>query len=161
MTRTIVAYIGEGRKYWPLIERAIDVAEERQARLIFYDSDAASMFSNPLPTVWSADGQKEQFDDRLDPEQLEKAGREEVRDHVIHARDRGIDAWGWLPSKRDAKALGEYAQQHGATLVIIPKQLEKSGLGDWLRGRPTAEQIVEESEQPVLEVDLEPEAAKT
>lgn len=161
MAGSIIAYVGEGQKYWPLIEQAIDLAGKRQARLIFYDADAASMFSNPLPTVWSADGLKEQFDNRLDPEQLEKAGREELRDRVLHARERGVDAWGWLPSKRDAEALGEYAHEQNATLVVIPKQLEKHGLTGWLKGRPTASEIVDQAEQPVLEVDLEPEAAKT
>jgi hypothetical protein len=161
MPNTIIAYVGEGPRYWPLIEQSIDLATARQARLIFYDADAASAFSSPLPTVWSGDGLAEQFDDRLNPEQLEKAGRQELRDRVLHARDKGVDAWGWLPSKRDAKTLGEYAQQQNASLVIIPTELEKHGLMDMLKGRPTAEEIVDESDQPVLEVDLEPEGAKT
>jgi hypothetical protein len=160
MTASIIAYIGEGTRYWPLIERAIDLAEQRKARLIFSDVDAASAFSNPLPTWFSADGLEKQFDNRLDPEQLEKAGREDLRERVVHARDRGIDAWGWLPSKRDATALGEYATEQDAVLLIVPKQLERHGLGDWLKGRPTGSDIAEQTDQPVLEVDLEPEAAK-
>jgi nucleotide-binding universal stress UspA family protein len=158
---SIIAYIGEGPRYWPLIEQAIDLAAERKSRLILYDVDAASAFSSPLPTWWSADGLDKQFGNRLDLEQLEKAGREELRDRVRHARDRGVEAWGWLPQKRDAQALAEYAGEQDATLVIIPKQLEKQGLLDALRGRPTAEEIVEETDSPVLEVDLEPETAKT
>jgi len=158
---SIIAYVGEGPRYWPLIERAIDLAAGRKAALILYDVDAASAFSSPLPTIWSSEGLADQFGDRLDLEQLEKAGREELRDRVRHARDRGVEAWGWLPQKRDAAALGEYAAKQGASLVIIPKQLEKHGLLDALKGRPTAEEIVEETDSPVLEVDLEHRAAKT
>jgi hypothetical protein len=158
---TIIAYIGEGPRYWPLIEQAIDMAADRKASLILYDVDAASAFSSPLPTVWSSDGLKDQFGDRLDLEQLEKAGREELRDRVRHARERGVEAWGWLAQKRDAHALGEYALGQEATLVIIPKQLEKKGLLDTLKGRPSVEEIVVETESAVIEVDLEPEAAKT
>lgn len=160
MPPSIIAYIGEGPRYWPLIERAIDLAATRKASLILYDVDGASPFSSPVPNEWSSEGLPEQFEDRLSPEQLEKAGREELRDRVMHARDREVDAWGWLPKKRDAATLGAYAAAQGASLVIIPKQLEKQGLLDALRGRPTAEEIVEETDSPVLEVDLEPETAK-
>jgi nucleotide-binding universal stress UspA family protein len=161
MPPTIIAYIGDGPRYWPLIERAIDLAASRKAGLILYDVDGASPFSSPRPNEWSSEGLAEQFQDRLSPQQLEKAGREELRDRVIHARDRGIETWGWLPKKRDAQTLGEYAAQQGASLVVIPTQLEKHGLLDMLRGRPSADEIVEETDSPVLEVDLEPEAAKT
>jgi nucleotide-binding universal stress UspA family protein len=160
MAGTIVAYIGEGPSYWPLAERAAELAASRKSRLIFYDVDAASAFSNPLPTVWSAEGEAEQFGDRLDPEQLDKAGRPELRDRVARARDEGVDAWGWLPSKRDAKELAEYAAKQNATLLVIPSTLEQKGLADWLKGRPSADEVVEEADQPVLVVDLEPEAAK-
>ena len=160
MTGTIVAYIGEGAAYWPLAERATDLAKSRNSSLIFYDVDAASAFSNPLPTVWSASGEAEQFGDRLDAEQLDKAGRPELRDRVSRAREAGVDAWGWLPSKRDAHALAEYAAKQDASLLVIPSTLEQKGLADWLKGRPSADEVVEEADQPVLVVDLEPEAAK-
>jgi nucleotide-binding universal stress UspA family protein len=160
MPKTIVAYTGEGETYRPLNERALDLARRTKARLIFYDVDAASAFSNPLPTWWSAPGEKEQFGSRLNPEQLDKAGRHELRDRVAFARSAGVDAWAWLPSKRDAQALGEYASEQGADLLLVPSTLEQKGLADWLKGRPTVEDIANEANQPVLTVDLEPEAAK-
>src|SRR5690606_1552070 len=107
--------------------KAIDLAATRKTPLIFYDVDAASAFSSPLPTVWSSDGLADQFGNRLDPDQLEKAGRGELRDRVIHARDRGVDAWAWLPQKRDAEALAEYAAEQDASLVVIPRNLERHG----------------------------------
>lgn len=155
MSNCIIAYTGEGDHFWPLIERATSIAKQRQARLIFYDSDAASRLgANPLPTVWSGDGLKEQFGDRLGPQQLEKAGREELRDRVERARREGIDAYGWLPSKRGAKELSEYATDQGADLLIIPSDLEQNGLGDWLKGQPSADKVADETELPILVVDL-------
>lgn len=160
MSGCIVAYMGEGQRYSPLVERSIEVAKARDARLILYDADSASMFSSPLPTVWSADGEAEQFDDKLSPRQLEKVGKQELRDHVAHAREVGVNAYGWPATKRDAKEFAAYASSQDATLVIIPSHLEKSGLGDWLKGRPSGEQLTEETDQPVMEVELEPEPAK-
>ena len=159
MPQCIIAYTGEGDHYWPLIEKAIETAKASNARLIFYDSDAASRLgANPLPTWWSGEGLKEQFDNRLDLEQLEKAGREELRDRVRHARDLGVDAYGWLPSKRGAKELADYATEQHADLLIIPSDLEQTGLTDWLKGSPSAEKISKEASQPVLVVELKSEA---
>src|SRR5512139_3870788 len=78
----VVAYVGEGERYEPLVERAIEVARSHQSRLILFDGDAASKFSSPLPTWWSADGQREQFGERLEPADLEKAGRPELQRQV-------------------------------------------------------------------------------
>lgn len=160
MQDCIIAYSGEGKHYRPLVERSIEMAKSRQARLIFYDSDAASRLgANPLPTAWSGEGLKEQFGNRLDPEQLEKAGREELRDRVLHAREQGLDAWGWLPSKRGAHEFAEYANEQNATLLIVPSDLDQNGLGGWMKGQPTTEKIDEETDQPVIVVDLKQEAA--
>jgi len=160
MSRCVIAYTGEGSRFWPLIEHAIELAKARGAALIFYDADAASAFSNPLPTWWSAEGEKEQFGDRLGPVELEKAGCEELSQRVENARAQGVDAFGWLPSKRDASALAEYATEQEADLLVIPSSLEQKGLGDWLKGRPSADEVVDKTELPVVIVDLEPEAAK-
>jgi nucleotide-binding universal stress UspA family protein len=160
MNECIVAYTGEGERYWPLIEKSIDLAKARSARLIFYDADAASMFANPLPTWWSADGEEEQFPTRLTPEHLEKAGQEELQRRVEHARGLDVDAYGWLPSKRDAEALAEYAEEQHATLIVVPSSLDERGLKDWIQGRPSGEDVAEATHQPVVTVELEPEAAK-
>jgi nucleotide-binding universal stress UspA family protein len=162
MQNCIISYTGEGQHYWPLIERSIELAKEQQARLIFYDADSASRLgASPLPTVWSGEGLAEQFDNRLDPEQLEKAGREELRDRVRHAREQGVDAWAWLPSKRGATELAEYANQQHATLLVVPSDLDQGGLSGWFKGQPSTEQVAVEADQPVVVVDLEPEQATT
>lgn len=160
MTECIIAYTGEGERYWPLIEKSIDLAKTRSARLILYNVDSASRFANPLPTWWSADGEEDQFPSMLTPEHLEKAGQHELKKRVEHARDRGIDAYGWLPSKRDAHTLAEYADEHGATLIVIPSSLEEHGLAEWLKGQPSDAELDESTHQPVVLVDLEPLSAK-
>lgn len=161
MPGCIVSYTGEGQHFWPLVERSIELAKERGARLIFYDADAASRLgANPLPTWWSGEGLKEQFDNRLDPEQLEKAGREELRDRVAHARDQGIDAYGWLPAKRGAHELADYANEQRATLLVVPSDLDRGGLAGWLKGQPSTDKIAHEAHQPVIVVELEPARVK-
>ena len=51
MSKSVIAYTGEGQHFWPLIERAIEIARDRDSRLILYDAGAASRLgANPLPT---------------------------------------------------------------------------------------------------------------
>lgn len=158
MPGCIIVYVGEGDHYWPLIARATAIAKQRESRLIFYDSDAASRLgASPLPTWWSSDGLPEQFENRLGPDELERAGRQELRDHVANARSEGIDAHAWLPSKRGARELAEYATEQRADLLIIPSDLEQKGLADWLKGQPTADEVADETKLPLLVVDLKQE----
>jgi len=158
----IIAYTGEGERYAPMFEQAMEAAEASSARLIFYNADAASRFGGePLPTFWSGEGDGDQFGSRLTPEMLEKAGRQELQGWVLNARARNIDAWGWLPSSRGADALAEYANEQGADLLFVPSDIEHTGLGGWLKGQPSAEQIGEAADQPVVIVELEPMAAAT
>lgn len=160
MAECIVAYTGEGERYRPLIEKSMELAQARSSRLIFYDADAASQMGNPLPTFWSStDGPGEEHHDRLGPVDLEKAGRAELRDRVNRARELGIDAFGWLPVKRGAKDLADYATEQEATLLIVPSDLDHQGLSGWFKRKPSVEKITEEADQPVLVVELEPQVA--
>ena len=155
MSHCIIAYLGEGDRFWPVIERATSIAMRRHSRLIFYDTDAASRLgANPLPTFWSADGLREQFGDRLGPAELERAGCEELRDRVQRARHDGIDAYGWLPSKRGAKDLAEYATAQGADLLVVPADLEPHGLAEWFKGLPSAREVAGETHLPLVVVEL-------
>ncbi|MGE3075367.1 MAG: hypothetical protein AB7N24_16550 [Dehalococcoidia bacterium] len=161
MTECIVAYTGEGQRYWPLIEKSIDLANARRARLILYDADAASRFTDPLPNWWASEGAEEQYPSVLSPEHLEKAGQPELQHRVEHARQLGVDAYGWLPAKKDANSLAEYADEQGATLIVVPSSLEEDGaLTRWIKGQPKAEDVADTAQQPVLRVDVEPAAAK-
>ncbi|MGE0599750.1 MAG: universal stress protein [Dehalococcoidia bacterium] len=161
MTECIVAYTGEGQRYWPLIEKSIDLANARSARLIIYDADSASRLSDPLPNWWASEGEAEQYPNLLSPEHLEKAGQKELQQRVEHARGLGVDAYGWLPSKRDAETLAEYAEEQGATLIVVPSSLEEQGaLTRWIKGQPRSQEVAESASQPVLRVDVEPASAK-
>lgn len=155
----ILAYTGENERYRPLDQRALDAAKSAGARLIYYDADAASRLgaagASPLPTVWSADGEQDQFGNRLDPVQLEKAGRAWLRDTVIAARAEGVEAFGWLPSSNSAESLAEYAHEQGADLIFVPKDLDQGGLTAWLKGQPTLDNIKDEMNEPLVTVDLD------
>jgi len=155
----IVAYTGEDERFRPIDKLATESAKRANARLIFYDSDAASRLgaagASPLPTIWSGDGEKEQFGNKLGPVQLEKAGRSWLKHTVEMARAEGVDAFGWLPSSNSAEGLAEYAAEQHADLVYVPKDLDRSGLSAWLKGQPTLEAVREEVEGPVVTVDLD------
>lgn len=116
---TIVAVTGdEERKH--VLDRAQALANERQATVILFDRDAdLGPLQSPLPTDWSADGEEEQFSDRLDPGDLERAGQAALGRQVQRLRDAGVDAYGWLPSTADAKSLTEYAAKQHADVVLL------------------------------------------
>ncbi|HEY2888086.1 MAG TPA: hypothetical protein VGJ17_05690 [Candidatus Limnocylindrales bacterium] len=119
--RTIVAVIGEDTRYDALRQRAEDRALADHATLILYDLDAGrDPLESPLPTDWSAEGTEEAVADRLGPDELEAAGRHAVADQVRAARERGLDAWGWLPAHADKDTLSAYADDLTDPLILVP-----------------------------------------
>ena len=103
------------------------LASEQAARLILYDWDAATVLGDPLPSVWSGDGAKEETPTELDETDLEAAGRAQIADQVTEARRSGVPATAWLPSEPGPDALVRYAREHGATTIVVPADLEASG----------------------------------
>src|SRR6187431_1603243 len=122
-TRTIVAVTGEDDRYRAVRSRATALAAAGQGTVILYDLDAGGLFASPVPTVWSGEGQQELVDeeagprDRLDPDELDTAGRSAIAEQVRSLRSAGVDAWGWLPTTKDAGDLAAYAERQGASLV--------------------------------------------
>lgn len=138
----IVAVIGEDDRFADAWQRGIDLATERRRPLILYDWDAASLLGEPLPTQWSSDGWEDRFPDRLDPTQLEAAGRASIAEQVQRARDQGVEAYAWLPADHGPQALAEYVGAQGASTVVVPAALtELGGLDAALAGtsRPAEE----------------------
>lgn len=153
----IIAYTAEDDRYRVVRNAAIDMAKSAEARLILYDIDAApgglgpltnALDGSPLPTEWSADGTMREFPDRLSPEDLERAGRHTIADQVAAARREGVEAFAWLPSKRGADYLADYAQDQGADLILLPHELKEPGLIKRLRKETFAE-AVKDAEMPV------------
>ncbi len=160
--KVIVAYTGEGDRYRAMRKAAVATAAQSEARLIFYDIDAAPKsiagISNPLegspmPTSWSGEGETQLFGDSLMPEDLERAGRHGAAQMVEEARRAGVDAYGWLPSSRGGDDLVKYATEQGANLVLLPAELEDPGIMQRLRGVGGAEKAAEDSGLPVALVD--------
>jgi nucleotide-binding universal stress UspA family protein len=146
--RTIVVYSGEGDRFEGVRRRAVELARESGATLVFYDADAASPFESPLPTNWSAEGADERIPNRLEPDDLDAAGRGSLADQVRQARADGVEAYGWLPSTADAHDLAKYAEEVGADLILMPAELKDPGLVDRVRGR-TAEATRDAARVPV------------
>jgi nucleotide-binding universal stress UspA family protein len=112
--------------------RAIELAQQRRAALIFYDAEAGdSMLADPLPNQWSGHGEEELFGERLSANDLEAAGRAPLARQVREAEAAGVQAWGWLPSDGKPESLREYAARHGASTVVVARGTK---LGDTLAG---------------------------
>ncbi len=111
---------GKDDAYGPVRKRAAEVARSAASTVILWAADAsAGPFESPLPTNWSADGETEQFGDRLGPNDLIAAGHEWLANQVGELRTAGVDAWGWLPETADANHLASYAVGQGATLLLV------------------------------------------
>ena len=140
----IIAVTGEDDRYHAVRERASNLAAEEGRPVVLYDIDAGGLFASPVPTAWSGGGERELMAEeagpaeRLDPDELETAGRPALADQVRSLRARGIDAWGWLPTGRDLADLAGYAERHHATRVLVPAALEDPGPLDRFLGRDRA-----------------------
>lgn len=119
--RTIVAVTTEDDRLAEVREQGVERALEAHATLILYDLTAGEgPLESPLPTGWSAEGTEEAVSDRLGPDELEAAGRAAIARQVRAARERGVDAWGWLPDSDDDATLLQYASEQPSPLVLVP-----------------------------------------
>lgn len=142
-SQVIVAVTGEGEAYDAVRRRASELAAGGAGSVILYDIDAAGVFASPVPTAWSGEGEAELLNeeavhDRLDAKALDTAGRGSIAQQVRELEATGIAAWGWLPTTRDAAAIAAYAERQGASLVLVPKDLEQPGLMDRVLGNQGA-----------------------
>ena len=120
--RTVIAVTGEDDRYEAVRGAAMERALAEHATLILYDIDAVqSPLESPIPTGWSAEGTEEDAGDRLGPEELEAAGHGVIARQVQEARGRGLDAWGWLPSKGSKEMLLEYAAREPGARIMVPE----------------------------------------
>jgi hypothetical protein len=142
----IVAWVGEGDELAHVERAALELARANGARVILYDHDAASSFSDPVPNQWGSEGEERLFGDPLSDEELVKLGVEPMARKVAAARADGLDAWGWLATGHGTDDFVEYGREHGADLLLLPAELQEPGLGDKLRGE-TAAKAVEEAEE--------------
>src|SRR4051794_67679 len=140
-SQTIVAVTGEDDRYRAVRSRATALAAGGRGTVILYDLDAGGTFSSPVPTEWSGEGERELTAqeagprDRLDPDELDTAGRAGVADQVRQLRSMGVDAWAWLPTSRDAADLADYAERQGASLVLVPPDLKEPSLIEKVVGK--------------------------
>jgi hypothetical protein len=119
--RTVIAVTGEDDRFSRVRSAAIERAKAERATLILYDIDAPTgPLESQTPTGWSAEGTEDDAADRLGPEELEAAGRQEISRQVAEARRHGIDAWGWLPSDGSKEALLAYAAKEPGARILVP-----------------------------------------
>src|SRR6476469_1358451 len=107
--RTIIAVTAEDDRHAMVVDRAAGLAIETNATVILYHLDLdISPPESAFPRAWPGDGDEEPFGDRLDPNDLEAAGRRALADQVRVIRAAGIDAFGWLPPTPDPDSLVQY-----------------------------------------------------
>jgi hypothetical protein len=153
-TPTIVAVTGEDDRYRAVRSRATALAAGGRGTVILYDLDAGGLFASPVPTGWSGEGEQELTDeeagprDRLDPDELDTAGRGAVADQVRQLRSMGVDAWAWLPTSKDFADLAAYAERQGASVVLVPPDLQEPNLIEKVVGNEGAAQADEHSPVP-------------
>jgi hypothetical protein len=133
---TIIAWTGEDAKHKQVRKAAVMAAAQSQARLIFYDIDGAGERNSAAEGVLSA------------PE-LESAGRRRMASEVKRLRDRGIDAYGWLPPSKDAGDLAGYAHAQKADLILLPADMRDPGLLARLKGTPSATEALGAAKMPI------------
>jgi hypothetical protein len=143
--RLVVAFVDEHDDFAHVWAAAMELAKRSNARIVFYDRDAASSWGDPLPTWWSAAGERAQYGDPLSQAELSKLGFGELARKVAAARAEGVDAWGWLPAQHGTNHVVDYARRHGADAVLLPAELDEPGLVDRLR-RQTVDQALQTAE---------------
>jgi len=157
----IIAYTSDDGRFDNVLRAAVETARAAEAKLILYDIDAApgglGEITNPLegvptPTMWSGDGSEETFPDRLSPDDLQRAGQQTLAGQVSAARDAGVEAFGWLPSKKSADTLAQYAEQQGADLIMLPRSLNDPSLIERLR-KETTKEALKKTDVPIAVVD--------
>ena len=144
--RLLVAYVSEDEELDHVRDAATEIGRRSGAKVILYDRDSASAFSDPMPNQWASQAEGAQFGDPLSDQELVKLGREPFARKVAAAREAGVDAWGWLASDHGTDALVEYARGHGADLILLPADLEAPGLTERLKGE-TVSKAVDEAEE--------------
>ena len=69
------------------------------------------------------------------------------------AMPAGISASAWLPSERGPTALADYANGQGASVVVVPRELEElSGLEALLRGSVPADALEDRAAASIVVV---------
>jgi nucleotide-binding universal stress UspA family protein len=133
----IITVTTDDDRYRESRQVAMRLAADTEARLILYDWDAATVLGDPLPSVWSAEGMDESVPSELDAGELEAAGRAALATQLGEARERGIRATAWLPSEPGPEAFVEYAREHGATSIVLPRDLRARGALERLTEGPS------------------------
>ncbi|MFL5798471.1 MAG: hypothetical protein ACJ77A_11135 [Actinomycetota bacterium] len=135
----IAAFVDEGGAYDHVIRAGIDLAREKRARLLLYDSTSASAFREPVASELSAEGVGEEVPALLSPEELETQGHHPLAERVAQARSAGVDAWGRLASEHGAGPFLEFAATQRADLLLVPAELDDPGIVERLRGETVEE----------------------
>jgi hypothetical protein len=120
----VIAVTAEDDRFSHARRAGARLAGRSGSPLILYNVDAASLFNEPMPSNWSAEGAGEQFGPRLTAEQLERLGRGPIARQVEQAGSQGIEAYGWLPTSHGPGPLAEYAREQSALAVIVPAEHE-------------------------------------
>jgi hypothetical protein len=108
-----------------VLRRATELGKTGATIILFDLAADAGPLESPLPTNWSAEGEEEQFGRRLSPNDLEATGHHDLAEQVQALRAAGVQAFGWLPDDASGSALLHYAEEQGASLIVLSDADEK------------------------------------
>ena len=129
-------------------------AAEHRCVVILYVADVASAFSEPLPNQWDAEGEPDQFGDRLDADDLDVLGRGSVARQVREATAAGVKVAAWLPKDHGPGALADYAIVQHSHLIFVPDELV--GVDRLSSALSAASSTTDELTRPGIEVRVIP-----
>lgn len=133
--RTIVSYTDEDDRHAEVRHVAMEEAGRARATLILYALDSYTPLADPLPNeTWSGEGERRLYGNPLSVGDLERLGRSQLAAQVLAASRSGIDVGAWVPEKPGIEALVDYAQQHGADVVLLPSSIADADLLRRLQG---------------------------
>jgi hypothetical protein len=145
--RTIVAYTDDDGRYQHVRQTALDAARSGGGRVILYALDEYSPLTDPVPNEWASERSDQQFSDPLGVHDLERLGRDALAAQLREAGGGGLDVGAALPRHGGVDSMVDYAERHGAEVVLLPLEMdEDTGLLDRLVGR---------TEDEAAEVDAE------
>jgi hypothetical protein len=149
----IAAFVDEAGEYDHVAKAAVDLAAEKDSRLILYDSSSASTWREPVASAVSAEGVGDDVPALLQEHELETLGHHPLAERVRTARAAGVEAYGRLASDHGAEPFLAFARTYGADVVLVPEELEDPSIVERVRNETADDARAESGGVRVLTVD--------
>jgi hypothetical protein len=121
-----------------ILETALQLAREADARVVLYDRSAESVFNDPFEAAAWAGGQIPTWEQLLTAPQLERLGYGYLAEQLTYAKSMGLEAMAWLPFGSGPVAMARCCAAWGVTDVVLPAAVVHPSWRARLRGHTLA-----------------------